>query len=149
MSTLKLSILMLLSSFLLASCGAGASSLPICPLDDVPKYLACALGSAGGIVEKSESLSAYCEEDRSEWLSVLDKSVRSSLSEVQVYYRDLLTLGKARPEDLDPRTLYRNVVAIYILEPTQKGVTGMTGSCVKDFGDVRTGGLMQWLRANE
>ena len=149
MITPKSFILMLLVSFLLTSCGAGSSSLPICPLDDVPEYLTCALGSAGGTEEKSESLSAYCEEDESEWLSVLDKNVRLSLPEVQIYFQDLLKLGKARPEDLDHRILYRNVVAIYIREPSQKGVAGMTGSCNRDFEDVRTGGLMEWLRENE
>ena len=89
MITPKSFILMLLGSFLLTSCGAGSSSLSqICPLDDVPEYLTCALGSAGGTEEKSESLSAYCEEDESEWLSVLDKNVRSSLPEVQIYFQD-------------------------------------------------------------
>lgn len=149
MSRLKQSVLVLLSSFLLASCGAGSSSLPVCPTDDVSEFLNCALGSVGGIEEKSESLLAYCEEDESEWLPVLDKNVRSSLPEVQIYFRDLLTLGKAHPEDLDHRTLYQNVVAIYILEPSQKGVAGKTGSCIDEFSDMRTSGLMEWLRENE
>lgn len=149
MFTPKSFILMLLGSFLLTSCGAGTSSLPICPLDDVPEFLTCALGSAGGIEEKSNSLSAYCEEDQSEWLTALDKNVRASLTEVQIYFQDLLKLGKARPEDLEHRVLYQNVVSIYILEPSQKGTEGSTGSCISDFEDMRSGGLMAWLRRNE
>ena len=134
---------------MLTSCGAGSSSLPICPPNDVTEYLKCALGSTGGVEEKSESLLAYCEEDESEWLSVLDKNVRSSLPEVQIYFQDLLKLGKARPEDLNHGVLYRKVMAIYIQEPSQKGDEGSTGSCIDDFDDMRSGGLMIWLRVNE
>ena len=147
--TIRVIVLGLLSAFLLTSCGAGSSSLPKCQTDDVSKFLNCALGSTGGIEEKSESLSAYCQEDETEWLSALDKSARSSLPEVQIYFQDLLKLGKARPEDLDHGVLYRNVVAIYILEPSQKGADGSTGSCIDDFDDMRSGGLMTWLRENE
>jgi len=148
-SAIKLSVLVLLSTFLLTSCGAGSSSLPICQTDDVSEFLNCALGSTGGIEKKSESLSAYCQEDETEWLSALNKSARSSLPEVQIYFQDLLTLGKARPEDLDHGVLYRNVIAIFILEPSQKGAEGSTGSCIDHFVDMRSGGLMTWLRENE
>lgn len=150
MFTVKLFALVLLSSFLLASCAAGSSSLPICSSDDVFDYLKCALGSArGGIEEKSESLSAYCEEDPSEWLPVLDKNVRSSLPGVRIYYQDLVALGKARPEELDNLTLYRNVLSIYILEPSQIGNTDSVGSCIDYFDTMRASGLIKYLKAQE
>lgn len=150
LSAIKLSVLVLLSSFLLTSCGAATSSLPICPSYDVTEYLKCALGSSGDkIEEKSESLSAYCEEEAGEWLPVLDKNVRSSLPSVRIYLQDLIALGKARPEDLNNLTLYQNVVSIYILDPTKKGVAGSTGSCIDDFEAMRASGLIRFLRAEE
>lgn len=149
-SAIRLSILVLLSSFLLGSCGAATSSLPICPSDDVTEYLECALGSAGGgIEETAKLLSAYCEEDVNEWLPVLDKNVRSSLPAVRIYFQDLVALGKARPEDLNNLALYQNVVSIYILNSTQKGVGGSVGSCIDDFEAMRTSGLLKFLRAEE
>lgn len=149
MSTMKLFAIILLSSIFLTSCGAGSSSLPSCSSNDVLEYLKCALGSARVTEETAESLSAYCEEDPSEWLPELDKYVKSSVPGVRIYFQDLIALGKARPEELDNLTLYRTVMSIYILEPSQKGNTGTVGSCIDHFDTMRASGLIKYLSAQE
>ena len=130
---------------------------PTCPMGSAHEYLSCALevendpASEEEFEHISKSVSAYCEEDTSEWLPILDTNAKKSALELQLYIRDKIESGELGDDDieLDNESIFHGVVTLYILRPALAGVWGNTGSCITAFEELEGGALMGWIEEQE
>lgn len=133
-------------STLVAGC-ALYPSFPICPTDGVYEYLLCA-GPTYNTEEfqtpeetdkayrnMEEILNFHCVEPATEWLPVLESSVRKSIPDVRKFLESKPEFHRFNPamfttegrelESLGEQELYRAVVAMYLFSPAQKGMRGL------------------------
>lgn len=95
------------------------------------EYLSCALPeeTEGNAQETdydmfAKLLSAYCEEDASEWLPVLDRNAKKSASELRRFGRKKVSQGKIgleEFEEVDDTDLFHASVALYVTGPALSG----------------------------
>ena len=177
-------ILVCLSVFV-SSCSY-SPFFPSCPTEDTYEYLSCAKPNLnwGDSWDESEGeeedyggisyyLDSYCTDDMTEWLPVLDSSVKESVPEVREYLKgkDVYILADRELKSLGNQKLYRSILAIYVFDPALAGLqndiekyhveTGCltkrnrickpprTGSCVAHFESLRDGLLIEYLKKQD
>lgn len=129
---------------LLTALLAGCSVIRSCPTDDLYNYMTCAKPSfpLGDETEDEafQVMSYYtrflCEDEPSEWLPEMEKSIRHTFPKVKMLIRRGETLNDSLPyqitrdeqplESLDDEELYRAVVAMHLFTPVMIGMRNVT-----------------------
>ena len=140
---MKVLTLIYLVVLVVAGC-ASTKPLSSCPTDDLHEYLLCEKPTLMWHNDQTkeeiddsfeilaEYMTLYCEGPTTEWVPVLDESVKKVFPEVKEFlktdpvldpsYADLHTIGEREFSTLDDDELYSAIVSMYVLAPIVRGM---------------------------
>ncbi|MDE0460794.1 MAG: hypothetical protein OXH93_00210 [Caldilineaceae bacterium] len=151
--------------------------LPDCPMEDVYAYLSCAEPhfrwhyvegetGEGELQHAAKSMSAYCTDAPADWLPVLDRVARESITESRKTIEDKLNAAEGEQlnekrlrllqkdhkilvreyNSLKDRTLFSYLLGLYAFHPAYQGANSAnenTENCTAFFESPDTSGFIE------
>ncbi len=151
-----LSTLLLISACILPS---SIPNLPQCPMGSPYEYLSCVFEDSEAEYDQediwmfSQATTRYCEENASDWISVLDSSAKKTALELKQYSLSKVREGElefSEYKDLSDKEAFQATMVLYLAKPLLLGsMSNQPESCLSHFEKFESGGLIEWMRKIE